>query len=542
MRRTAVVLRLLPFLVLAACSPEATNRPLDEEEEPGAGDGTPRDAASNKRDTAPAPSTPTKPVDAATGGTKADGGASQDVAAAPPDAAVDTTPPVDFGPEARPLPMGPITAPWEVAAIEIPPASPDGGAPAVDAAVGQSVMAMAGQDRGVFAVEGAGKGVRQSQSEDELALVYQTIDGDAEIMARLTSFESCMEGNAKAGVTFRQALTPDARNVTAAATFGMGLTVYVRPEPGERARQDFNLGGAPLPRWIRIVRKGATFTSGFSPDGMTWTETVTQAPSLPKSLKVGLFVSSGEKKDGRSEVCRAFFDTVRLRTTFLPAPWMDLDIGPVAVSGQTTIRTRPDRFTLQGSGEDLKQGSDSFYYLFQPGRGDVELTARLVSFTPGPGGYGAFPKVGLMIRQSLRPESVNAFMGIEPASDPTKANALFQMRRYTRDDTKPKQRAMSVTAPVWLRLVRGGDVYYGFYSRDGKAWTLVGRSNQGEAVNFQYLGFALVSSGTEAAQAEFDNLKVNAAPVIPDGGFQFPDAGVPAPPTDAGAPDAASGG
>jgi len=137
----------------------------------------------------------------------------------------------------------------------------------------------------------------------------------------------------------------------------------------------------------------------------------------------------------------------------LPPPWRSRDIGQVPSRGNALAAN--GMFIITGTGH-LWSFADSFHYLYQPWSGDGEIRAFLgwQSDNQFYAYYG-----GVMFRQSLLPDSVNAF-----AFDNT-----LQGREtpggYTTHD------AISAPSAPWLRLTRSNHVFTAYTSQDGINWS-----------------------------------------------------------------------
>ena len=109
---------------------------------------------------------------------------------------------------------------------------------------------------GVFAVTGTldiwGKA-------DGFHFVYQPLEGDGQVVARVTRVEKHNE-HAKGGVMFRESLDPGARHATLVVTAVDGTQFLKRKETGDvttvaktgRDRDAF-------PYWVKVTRAGDTF-------------------------------------------------------------------------------------------------------------------------------------------------------------------------------------------------------------------------------------------------------------------------------------------
>jgi hypothetical protein len=151
--------------------------------------------------------------------------------------------------------------------------------------------------------------------------------------------------------------------------------------------------------------------------------------------------------------------------TSLPSPWLSADIGAVGLSGAGSYNYGTATFTLKGSGSDIWGTADTLEYVYRSMTGDGTIVARLATFHGG----GGWAKSGVMMRETLGADSANALMSI------TKANgANFQYRISTGGTSANAPRIAGVGVPQWVKLVRAGDTFTGFYSADGATWTEVG--------------------------------------------------------------------
>jgi WD40 repeat protein len=116
--------------------------------------------------------------------------------------------------------------------------------------------------------------------------------------------------------------------------------------------------------------------------------------------------------------------------------------------------------TIRGSGRDLWNRDDQFYFMSRPVTGDFRITVRALT---RPSATDVWAKAGLMLRESLEPGARDAFLITSPA------NGLAWQWRGATDDYTAHQEVLpdrALKLPITLRLTRRGDTVAGFYSWD----------------------------------------------------------------------------
>ena len=115
-----------------------------------------------------------------------------------------------------------------------------------------------------------------------------TLDGT--ITARVRSVENT-DPWAKAGVMFREALTPGSRHVMLIVAPGKGIAMQYRSATGGSSSH-LVLQPGTAPEWVRITRTGNTFTGEASEDGATWRTVGSVTIAMSGDAYVGLPVTS----------------------------------------------------------------------------------------------------------------------------------------------------------------------------------------------------------------------------------------------------------
>ncbi len=119
---------------------------------------------------------------------------------------------------------------------------------------------------------------------------------------------------------------------------------------------------------------------------------------------------------------------------------------------------------MSGSGTDIWNNSDQFRFAYQKLTGDGSIVAKVNSLA----NTDPWAKAGVMIRGSLDPAAMYAFM--TPTPDGRRA---FQNRTsFGATATSAHSNPGAVTFPVWVKVERKGGNYTGYWSQDGKNWTI----------------------------------------------------------------------
>ncbi|APG59648.1 hypothetical protein LPB144_04140 [Christiangramia salexigens] len=147
---------------------------------------------------------------------------------------------------------------------------------------------------GHFELTGSGAGI--NAKADAFYFTYQQVSGDAEVIARLNSFENGgLDGNA--AVVIRESLDASSKvaatSISANPNFkGAEVQFEYRKSAGAKLNSS-NYQSASLPKYIRIVRKGNEITSYISSTTDNWTAIGSTRLNLGSEVYVGIGVASG---------------------------------------------------------------------------------------------------------------------------------------------------------------------------------------------------------------------------------------------------------
>ncbi len=177
--------------------------------------------------------------------------------------------------------------------------------------------------------------------------------------------------------------------------------------------------------------------------------------------------------------------------------WLTQDIGDVGAEGSFAVSN--GSFTVKGSGADIWYGSDEFRFVFKALTGNFTLSARVVSMT----NTAKWAKVGLMIRETLNPNSKYVIHDMSPVS-----GTVFEQRATDGGSSTHIKLTSNSLAPTWLRLVRDGDTFTTYVSSDGTSWTSTGSTTISMSDGV-YAGLEVCStSDGKLCEGLFDNVSV----------------------------------
>jgi phosphatidylserine/phosphatidylglycerophosphate/cardiolipin synthase-like enzyme/regulation of enolase protein 1 (concanavalin A-like superfamily) len=190
-------------------------------------------------------------------------------------------------------------------------------------------------------------------------------------------------------------------------------------------------------------------------------------------------------------------------STAVPPPWLDADVGAVGIAGSASYNA--GTFSVSGSGADIWGTADAFHFVYQSLTGDGQIVARVSSV----GDVNAWAKAGVMIRETLSPGSAFAQMLVSAGK-----GTAFQYR------TSSGASALNVTgttaaAPLWIKIVKAGNVISGSQSADGTSWQSIGSATFTMASTV-FVGLAVVShTNTQLCTAAFDTVTTSGTSAPP---------------------------
>ena len=378
-----------------------------------------------------------------------------------------------------------------------------------------------------FYVDGAGADV--SGNNDQFHYVDQALNGDGTIVARVR-YQTNSSPWTKAGVMIKQSTTAGSNYVDALVTPDVSSStpnvngtgcIFAPNEPagcdsplppitppvGNGVRMQYNFTGSKFVtsptalagytspnKWLKLERKGNTFTSWYSTDGNTWAQIGSTTVTMNGPVTIGLFVTS-HNIGQRSNVA---FDNVAVTTPTtspVPAPWADTDVGSPAVAGWASYLNGV--FTVNGAGTDIWGTNDQFNYVDQPTTGNGTLIARVTSQT----NTSSNAKAGIIWKQSTTAGSPYILIAVGPGSIKVQYNFNGSVNAGT------------YTFPnAWLKLTRIANTFTAYVSGDGLTWTQVAAPTLAITPGATAGLFVCSHNPTQLGTATFDNVTFTPGP------------------------------
>jgi ABC-type transport system involved in multi-copper enzyme maturation permease subunit len=209
---------------------------------------------------------------------------------------------------------------------------------------------------------------------DSFFFVHRTLTGNGSITVPVTSLTGVIDGPsggysgtqpwAKAGVIMKESLSQGSPYAA----------VMVTPGHGVRMQYDYtqDIAGLPgpvttgAPRWLRLVRSGATITGYESANGTSWTPIGSaRLPGLAGTVQAGLFVTSPSviqdtNKGGGTvpAVATAVFGRPGLLGQWSQQAWTGQQLGGAGTSGSYTNTITTGRFAPSGTGFTVTGAGD----------------------------------------------------------------------------------------------------------------------------------------------------------------------------------------
>ncbi|WP_260705928.1 SMP-30/gluconolactonase/LRE family protein [Edaphobacter flagellatus] len=237
-------------------------------------------------------------------------------------------------------------------------------------------------------------------------------------------------------------------------------------------------------------------TASFTPTSITGSGSSTLTVSTALTTPAGTYTLTITGASGSLSHSTTVTLIVNAATGGLPSGWADQDVGSVSVAG--SISYINGTFTVNGSGSSISGTADQFNYAYQAAGTSYTITARVVSMTNTNSGAQA----GVMIRETLDAGSTMANINVTPS------NGVTWVYRTATSGTTSGSRTSGLVAPYWVRVIRNGNTFTGYFSSDGTNWTQQGTVSISMANN-AYIGLVVSSrNSSQLCTATFDNVSI----------------------------------
>jgi regulation of enolase protein 1 (concanavalin A-like superfamily) len=165
------------------------------------------------------------------------------------------------------------------------------------------IKGSASSDGSTFALSGSGADIWGAA--DGFQFAYQTLNGDGQLVARVTSIENTHRW-AKAGVMVRASLNASAPYAMMLVSAGAGSSFQWRSAAGGFSTYVSGGAGIVAPEWVRVVRAGNVLSGYQSNDGVNWTSVGAVTIPMGTSVTIGLAVTSHDN----TKLSKATFESV----------------------------------------------------------------------------------------------------------------------------------------------------------------------------------------------------------------------------------------
>ena len=204
---------------------------------------------------------------------------------------------------------------------------------------------------------------------------------------------------------------------------------------------------------------------------------------------------SAKKQNNKRFGAAIFIAFVLLLTTgeksgaTLPAPPpLSADIG--TTGGSDNYNSANSLSTVLAGGADIWGTRDEFHYIYNEASGDFDVKANVLGIYAG----NSWAKAGLMARKDLTTNSENTAV---LATRREGNGCVFQWRLNSGDESSSTYGPSPTTQPIWVRLVREGNTFTGYNSKDGVNWDFIDQKdiNMDDTI---YVGLAATSHNADS--------------------------------------------
>lgn len=145
-----------------------------------------------------------------------------------------------------------------------------------------------------------------------------------------------------------------------------------------------------------------------------------------------------------------------------PATLVVVNGTPVPTNGIGFYTVSNGCYIVTGSGEDIEDNEDRFFFVYRPLTGDGQVVAQLSGLTPD----NPLSEAGAMLRDGFTGGDRHVFVAKNAQNE-----VMFRRRLVANYNSV--ENSLRATNTTWLRLMRTGNTFVGHSSTNGIDWELV---------------------------------------------------------------------
>jgi len=189
---------------------------------------------------------------------------------------------------------------------------------------------------------------------------------------------------------------------------------------------------------------------------------------------------------------------VYINSLILPIGWLGTDIGAPAIQGASSYNPFSSTWLVLGAGDGIWSTSDQFQYAYMSFSGNGTISADCTTQT----NTSSSAKAGVMFRDSAAANGAYAYAVVTPGN-----GVYFQWRASDGASAQSSSSVSGLKAPIWLRMVRGGNSFSAYYSTNGSSWTQIGSTETITMPTVALVGLGTSSTNTgELSLASYTNV------------------------------------
>jgi tetratricopeptide (TPR) repeat protein len=348
-------------------------------------------------------------------------------------------------------------------------ASPDAAlTPWSQADIGKIVMAgkaVRGKEKDSFVLTGALSVEAASGKDDDCHIVFQMLDGDGSIMARVSSIYG-QPDDTMCGLCLRESLDPESRGMEAAVNMRTGVGSHSRGASGESWMGQFH-SEFSTPRWLKLARVGNKFTASVATTGQDWSEIFSQQIAMNSNALAGMYIRSASNATAQWSQVTVSGTTVKTPPTgTLPPAWEVSDLGAWSIPGKASWTDTGIEVKAPAVLNSTDNNQSFGGYLLTPMTGDGEIVARLDDFNP-PGHSSTTAGLTFRSDKGIKSSDIHFILAADGEASifykiDTQAESIRYFKRVA--ELSPKNSGLLVSVAEQLRHANQPDAAADIYA------------------------------------------------------------------------------